>query len=107
MTCTMTHDEHLASWKSWRDDCADCGFGMQDPDQCDRGHPDDGVTFCGACGHDELYNALEIGELSAICAQARASGVDTAGWSIARMIRAFPLTEDEHKQSETTTEEAA
>jgi hypothetical protein len=95
MTCIITHAEHLATWKSWQDDCADCGFGMQDPDQCDRGHPDDEVTFCGACGHDKVYNALAIGELSAICDKADAEGVDTHGWSIAETIRAFPLTDAE------------
>lgn len=47
---------HMAAWRSWRDDCIDpvigCGFAVQDVDQCDRGHPDDGVTYCGACGHE-------------------------------------------------------
>lgn len=53
--CGMTHDDHLETWTSWRDDCTDpqigCGFAMQDIDQCQQGHPDDGTTFCGACGH--------------------------------------------------------
>jgi hypothetical protein len=54
VTCTLTHAEHAATWKSWRDDCtgADgCGFAIRDNDQCNRGHPDDGITWCGACGH--------------------------------------------------------
>lgn len=93
--CGKTHAEHLATWKSWRDDCAGCGFGMQDVDQCDRGHPDDGVTWCGACGWDTVYNALEVGELSAICVKAEASGANTDGWSIAETIRTFPLTDAE------------
>lgn len=52
--CTLTHAEHFATWTSWRDDCTgpgECGFCVQDVDQCRRGHPDDGVTMCGACGH--------------------------------------------------------
>jgi hypothetical protein len=93
--CTLSHAEHFATWQSWRDDCDGCGFGMQDPDQCDRGHPDDGVTFCGVCGWDVVYNALKVGELSAICDKAEASGVSTDGWSIAETIRAFPLTDEE------------
>lgn len=97
MTCTLTHDQHFAAWKSWRDDCDDCGFGIQDVDQCDRGHPDDGVTFCGACGHDKVYNELNIGELNAICVKAEAAGTDLAGWTIAATIRAFPLTEAERE----------
>lgn len=97
-TCTKTHAEHLATWKSWRDDCAGCGCGMQDPDQCERGHPNDGVAYCGACGWDTVYNALEIGELSAICDKADASGVNYDGWSIARTIRAFPLTDAERAE---------
>lgn len=54
MACTLTHAQHIATWTSWQDDCTDpdgCGFAMLDPDQCDRGHPDDGITWCGACGH--------------------------------------------------------
>lgn len=54
--CGQTHDEHMVSWRSWRDDCIDpvagCGFGMQDVDQCERGHPDDGCDWCGACGYE-------------------------------------------------------
>lgn len=56
-TCRLTHAEHMATWRSWRDDCngdSGCGFAMRDVDQCDRGHPDDGVTWCGACGHEVL-----------------------------------------------------
>lgn len=93
--CTMTHGEHLATWKSWRDDCAGCGFGMQDVDQCDRGHPDDGVTFCGACGWDTVYNQLKPGELTAICVKALTAGSDISEWTVGRVIREFPLTEAE------------
>jgi len=50
-TCTLTHAEHARAWKTWRDDCDACGFAMRDPEQCALGHPDDGVTACGACGH--------------------------------------------------------
>ena len=98
MPCTMTHGEHLRTWRSWRDDCTGddgCGFGMVDYDQCENGHPDDGVTLCGACGYDAVYNALKVGELSAIFAKADASGVNYDGWSIAQTIRAFPLTAEE------------
>ncbi|GAA2347357.1 hypothetical protein [Dactylosporangium salmoneum] len=53
--CILTHAEHARRWRSWRDDCVDpatgCGYAQQDVDQCRRGHPDDGVTWCGACGH--------------------------------------------------------
>jgi hypothetical protein len=106
MECDKTHAEHLATWKTWRDDCDACGFGMQDLDQCDRGHPDDGATFCGACGHDKVYNALQIGELSAICDKADALGANTDGWSIAQIIRGFPLTDDERKAVRRRQEDA-
>ncbi len=96
--CTLTHAEHLATWKSWRDDCEACGFGMRDVDQCDRGHPDDGVTWCGACGHDAEYNRLGVGELGAILAKASTAGVDASGWDIATAVRACPpLTLDERR----------
>jgi hypothetical protein len=49
--CTKTHDEHAATWKTWRDDCEVCGYSEQDVQQCAAGHPDDGVTSCGACGY--------------------------------------------------------
>ncbi len=49
MTCTLTHTDHAAAWRSWRDDCDNCGYYAIDTDQCDRGHPDDGVDACGAC----------------------------------------------------------
>jgi len=49
--CGLTHDQHAARWRSWRDDCPICGYAQQDPDQCRRGHPDDGVTWCGGCGY--------------------------------------------------------
>ena len=87
--CGKTHDQHLAEWRSWCDDCNVCGFGMQDVDQCDRGHPDDGVTWCGACGYDALYNALRPGELNLILQAADDLGVNTDGWSIGQMIRKF------------------
>lgn len=95
--CTMTHAEHLATWKSWRDDCQGCGFGMQDLDQCERGHPDDGVEWCGACGWDVEYNRLGVGELDAIGEKSRAAGVDLTGWSLGREIREFALTLDERR----------
>ncbi len=50
--CGMTHAEHIAAWRTWRDDCSACGFALRDLDQCRRGHPDDGVTSCGNCGHE-------------------------------------------------------
>lgn len=109
MTCTLTCADHMATWKSWRDDCTGedgCGFGMQDVDQCDRGHPDDGVTFCGACGWDTVYNALKVGELSAIVAKAEAAGVNLDGWSIAETICAYPLTGDERATVRRDLEEA-
>ena len=96
-SCTLTHAQHLATWKSWRDDCAVCGFGMQDPDQCDRGHPDDRVTFCGVCSYDAEYNRLGVGELNAIGEKARAAGVDLTGRSLAWEIREFALTTDERR----------
>lgn len=52
--CTRTHAEHAATWQTWRDDCTEpggCGYAQHDPTQCGRGHPDDGVLFCGLCGH--------------------------------------------------------
>jgi hypothetical protein len=105
-SCTLTHAEHLATWMSWRDDCAGCGFVMVDVDQCDRGHPDDGVSFCGACGYDKVYNALKVGELSAIWDKAEASGINTDGWSIAETIRAFPLADEEQAKVRRDLEEA-
>jgi hypothetical protein len=52
--CPLTHTQHALAWRSWRDDCVGpggCGYAQQDVEQCERGHPDDGVTDCGACGH--------------------------------------------------------
>lgn len=49
--CGLTHAEHAAVWRTWRDDCNACGYAQQDVEQCATGHPDDGVTWCGACGH--------------------------------------------------------
>lgn len=63
--CGITHEEHCATWRSYRDDCIDpvtgCGFVMRDLDQCERGHPDDGVTWCGACGHTTLPQPGQCG----------------------------------------------
>lgn len=50
--CGFTHEQHLAAWRSWRDDCQACGFAMRDPEQCASGHSDDGVQTCGACGFE-------------------------------------------------------
>lgn len=105
-SCTLDHAEHLATWQSWRDDCAACGFGMQDPDQCERGHPDDGLTFCGACGYDTVYNTLKPGELTAIVVKAEAAGINTVTWSISSLIRAFPLTESESAEVARKLDEA-
>lgn len=52
VTCTLSHAEHSARWLSWLDDCDVCGYTRLDVDQCERGHPDDGVTWCGLCGHN-------------------------------------------------------
>lgn len=49
--CTKTEEECFNTWQSWRDDCHEHGNFRCDVDQCRRGHPDDGVTWCGACGH--------------------------------------------------------
>ncbi|WP_174526449.1 hypothetical protein [Micromonospora maritima] len=75
--CGYTHADHLAEWKSWKDDCVGengCGFGIIDVDQCWRGHPDDGVTACGGCGHGAVSGegALTRDELAARWRQRRA-----------------------------------
>lgn len=49
--CTKTDEECFQQWRSWRDDCQVHRVFKCDVDQCLRGHPDDGVTSCGACGH--------------------------------------------------------
>lgn len=86
--CGKSHDQHLAEWQSWRDDCDVCGFGMQDLDQCERLHPDDGVTWCGACGFDADAEGLRPGELTVIAAAARAAGVDPSReWTIGQTVR--------------------
>jgi len=51
-TCGKTHAEHARTWRTFRDDCDVHEFYRQDVEQCALGHPDDGVTTCGACGHD-------------------------------------------------------
>ena len=105
--CGYTHADHLNTWKSWKDDCDVCGFGIMDVDQCWRGHPDDGVTACGGCGHGEISGegTLSRAELAARWRQHRAEWLREAIEDLASMygeskwvVAAIPA--DQHERRE-------